>query len=308
MVIDQRNAGAAVTPSTDATYVLDRWQTTFIAASKFSVQQSTTAPANFLNSMLLTSTSAYTLTGSDRFAIQQHIEGLNVSDLGWGTASAQTVTLSFWVRSSLTGLIGGAINNGGNTRSYPFSFTVSSSNTWEYKTVTIPGDTTGTWAKNNTSGIVVKFCLGAVSSYRGTSGSWAAANYWGPTGGIDFVATNGATLYLTGVQLEVGTQATPYEWQGAQQQLAACQRYYEKGGFFNVGYTVGSNLGSTVKFAVRKRAAPTLVQTNTSASNLSATPLNASTGDDLESFLSYRTSTTTAAAQYSETWTASAEL
>ena len=142
MVIDQRNAGASVTPTATGTYGVDRWCGILSAASKFSMQQSTTAPSNYKNSVLITSLSAYSVGAGDYFSFLQLIEGNNIVDLGWGTATAQSVTLSFWVRSSLTGTFGGALRNNASNRSYPFTYTISAANTWEQKSVTIAGDTT----------------------------------------------------------------------------------------------------------------------------------------------------------------------
>jgi hypothetical protein len=277
MTIDQRNAGASVTPSVDGTYQIDRWQSTFIPTSKFSVQQSTTAPTGFRNSTLITSTSAYSVTGTDRLGWQQSIEGFNTADLMWGTANAQTVTLSFWVNCSLTGVIGGSLANSGNARAYPFSFTVNSANTWEYKTVTIAGDTTGTWGTTNGVGINVRFCLGAVASYRNTAGSWVAGDFWGPTGGINFVGTNGATFYITGVQLEVGSTATSFDYRPYGTELALCQRYFYRlnrttGGDNTVA--AGANSAShnlfVIKMPTELRAKPTITKTGTAFTVYSA--------------------------------------
>jgi hypothetical protein len=237
MVIDQRNAGASVTPTTTGTYTLDRWSALLSVTSKFSMQQNAgavTPPAGFTNYLGCTSLSAYSVGASEFFAIRHLIEGFNVADLGWGTSNAQTVTLSFWVRSSLTGTFGGAIRNDGNTRSHPYSFNISAANTWEYKTVTIAGDTTGTWAKNNTLGINVTFNLGAGSTVSNTAGSWYAGNFISTTGAVSVVGTNGATFYITGVQLEVGTQATSFDFRSIGQELALCQRYFEKSYEINV--------------------------------------------------------------------------
>ena len=147
MVIDQRNAGASVTinTSTDA-YTLDRFscigQTT---DGVYTVARSSVAPAGFINSLLATVTTADSSIGASQFYdISQFIEGFNVADFGWGTASAATATLSFWVRSSVTGVFGGSFRNGSFNRSYPFTYTVSAANTWEYKTITVAGDTSGT--------------------------------------------------------------------------------------------------------------------------------------------------------------------
>jgi hypothetical protein len=263
MLIDQRNAGASVTPTVDPTYTLDRWQFSLSAASKFSAQQSSTAPAGFINSALITSLSAYSVPAGGYFMFNQPVEGLNVSDLGWGTASAQTVTLSFWVRSSLTGTFGGAFQNSANSRSYPFSYTISVANTWEQKSVTVAGDTSGTWLTTNGVGVMVRFGLGVGSTYSNTAGAWAAGNYSAPTGATSVVGTNGATFYITGVQLEVGTKATPYEMQIYSDQLAQCQRYYYKltpGASLPwlAAATQNSNAYASVSFPVEMRTAPTV--------------------------------------------------
>ena len=181
MVIDQRNAGASVTPTTTV-YLIDRWQTACNIASKASFDQTTTAPTGFTNSMLITSLSAYSVAAGDILTYRQVIEGFNIADLAWGTASAATVTVSFWVRSSLTGTFGGAVKNGGSTRSYPFTYTISVADTWEQKTVTIAGDTSGTWPTDNTGGLILGFGLGVGSTTSGTAGAWAAANYNSATG------------------------------------------------------------------------------------------------------------------------------
>jgi hypothetical protein len=225
MVIDQRNAGASVTPST-GTYTLDRWRGYQNVSSKFTIQQSTTAPIGFNNSLLVTSSSAYTASGTDLFLVCQYIEGYNVADLGWGTADAKTVTLSFWVRSSLTGTFGGALLNGAEDRNYPFTYTISSANTWEQKSVTIAGDTTGTWLKTNGLGMEVNFGIGASTTYSGTAGAWAAGAKFTATGATSLVGTSGATLYITACQLEVGASATGFEYVNYQTSLANCQRYY----------------------------------------------------------------------------------
>jgi hypothetical protein len=229
MVIDQRNAGASVTP-TDGSYTLDRWQGSASQASKFTVQQnagSVTPPVGFSNYLGATSSSAYSIGAADYFAIGQLIEGFNTADLGWGTANAKTVTLSFWVRSSLTGTFGGAVQNSAQNRSYPFTYTISSANTWTQISITIAGDTTGTWiGATNGIGIRIKFGLGVGSTYSGTAGAWAASGFIASaTGATSVVGTNGATFYITGVQLEVGSTATSFDTRSYGTELALCQRY-----------------------------------------------------------------------------------
>jgi hypothetical protein len=227
MRIDQRNAGASVTiGGSTVTYTVDRWYAYATQASKFSVQRSTTAPTGFTNSALITSLSAYSVVSGDVFGFVQPIEGFNFADLGWGTASAQTVTLSFVVRSSLTGTFGGSIRNGSSNRSYPFTYTINAANTFETKTVTIAGDTTGTWATDNSAAAYVTFGLGVGSTYSGTAGAWAGSQLWSATGATSVVGTNGATFYITGVQLEAGTVASPFERRDYGRELMMCQRYY----------------------------------------------------------------------------------
>ena len=278
-VIDQRNAGAA-SANTINNYFLDRWQVLQTAITgKIVAQQNAGSlsaanrPAGFTNYLGITSQSAYSITSSDNFSILQQIEGFNVADFGWGTANAQTATLSFWVRSSLTGTFGGAFSNAGVTRSYPFSYTISAANTWELKTVTVAGDTSGTWATDNTSGIRVWFGLGAGSTYSGTAGAWAAADYRSATGATSVVGTNGATFYITGVQLEKGSTATSFDYRPYGTELALCQRYYWKITpvssyvIYGSGFTANTtDAFCSIQYPVPMRTSPAL-QTTATASN-----------------------------------------
>jgi hypothetical protein len=293
MVIDQRNAGASVTPTSVATYTLDRWLNIASVSSKFSVQQSSTAPSGFINSALMTSLSAYTVFAAEAFTIGQRLEGYNVSDLGWGTANAKTVTLSFWVRSSLTGTFGGSLRNGAADRSYPFSYVISSANTWEQKSITIIGDTSGTWLTTNGIGINLSFSIGAGSSLSGTAGAWVAGSFVSATGATSVVGTNGATFYITGVQLEVGTQATSFEYRQYTTELQLCKRYYDKTFAINtapaqnigrsgaletvaVRAATATGLSSYFRFSVPMRATPTVTTYNPFAANAQARNLDTS--------------------------------
>ena len=231
MVIDQRNAGASVTASTTGAFVytLDRWNYYADQASKFTIQQnagSVTTPAGFKNYLGITSSAATTPTSTQAFLISQFIEGYNIADLGWGTANAKTVTLSFQVYSSLTGTFGGSLTNSAQNRSYPFTYTVSSANTWTSISVTIAGDTSGTWLTTNGIGISIFFGLGVGSTNSGTAGAWAGAAYFSATGATSVVGTNGATFYITGVQLEKGSTATSFDYRPYGTELQLCQRYY----------------------------------------------------------------------------------
>jgi hypothetical protein len=229
MRIDQRNAGASVTATSGVLYTIDRWFANSSQASKFTLQRnagSVTPPAGFTNYLGATSSSAYSVLTSDYFALAQAIEGLNVADLGWGTANAQTITVSFWVRSSLTGTFGGSLNNSAGNRSYPFTYTISAANTWEKETITIAGDTSGTWLTTNGVGLYLNFSIGTGATFSGTAGSWSSSNFLSATGATSVVGTNGATFYVTGVQLEKGSTATSFDYLDYGRSLAQCQRYY----------------------------------------------------------------------------------
>ena len=277
MTIDQRNDGASVTPVASQ-YFIDRFFAQLNVTSKFSTQQQTaTPPIGFSSYLRVTSLSAYSVAAGDVAAIVQPIEGLNVSDLGWGTANAATVTVSFRVRSSLTGIFGGTIQNNGQARSYPFTYTISAANTWEEKTVTIPGDTTGTWLTNNGIGIQIKFSMGSGSTFSGTAGAWSSSLFLQPTGSTSVISTNGATWDVTGVQLERGTVATPFDYRSIGQELALCQRYYYriKGsdtasntGTYGNGVSQSATAGrSAIIFPVPMRTFPSALEQSGTASH-----------------------------------------
>jgi hypothetical protein len=255
MRIDQRNAGAAVTVTNAGQYTVDRWQAyQSIATSKFTVQQnagSVTPPSGFSNYAGCTSSSAYSIGAGEYFVLLQKIEGFNFSDMGWGAAGAKTVTLSFWAYSSLTGTFGGSIQNSAQNRNYNFSYTISSANTWTQISVIIAGDTTGTWVgSTNGIGAQIFFGIGAGTSAVGTANTWGATALFGVTGQVNIIATNGATFYITGVQFEVGTVATPFERRQYGQELALCQRYFSKSYNIDVAPAAVSALGLLAGTAV----------------------------------------------------------
>ena len=257
MVIDQRNAGASVALNSDEKYITDRFIARASNSTSSTAIRSTTTATGFKNSLLITIGTGATASGSNY--IQQKIEGLNVYDLNWGSASAATVTLSFWVRSSLTGTFGGALQNSAGNRSYPFTYTISSANTFEQKSITIAGDTSGTWLTDTSTGIALIISLGEPAGNLGTAGSWAAADYRGATGQTNLVATSGATLYITGVQLEKGSTATSFDYRPYTTELQLCQRYFQllQGGGGRWGSTQANFIYTTV-LPVSMRASPTL--------------------------------------------------
>jgi hypothetical protein len=263
MLVNQRGAlNTAVTPAS-GDYTLDRWFVSSSQASKFTVTQVGPITAiPFADAMLFTSTSAYSVAAGDYFNFSQAIEGFNTYDLNWGTANAKTVTLSFLVYSSLTGTFGGSLRNSATTYSYPFSYSIPVANTWTQINVTIAGPTSGTWVgATNGVGVVVYFSLGTGTTYSGTAGSWASANYVSATGATSVVGTNGATFYITGVQLEVGTTATNFDYRPYGTELALCQRYLPSSGT-NSNYYAGVSTSTTnayapLPFTVPARVAPT---------------------------------------------------
>jgi len=244
MRVSQYNSTNSVTPA-NAAYVIDRYAVLATTASKISFQQVTTpALASFSNSLLMTSLSAYSIGASDTFGIWQRVEGYNMSDLAWGTASAKTVTLSFWVYSSVSGTFGGSIMNQGFTRCYPFSYSIASINTWQQISITIAGDTSGTWLTTNGVGMQVSFSVSTGATFSATAGSWTSGQYYSATGATtSWIGTNGATFNITGIQLEQGSVATPFERPLIGKQIADCQRYYCK--TFSLGTAPGNNVTST---------------------------------------------------------------
>jgi hypothetical protein len=317
MRIDQRNAGALVSGTSGATFAVDRTSINVFGTGtgRISGQQSTTIPsgAGFVKSLIATVTTADTSpTEAFGYCLMQRIEGFNIADLGWGAAGASAVTVSFWVRSSIAGTYVFTTSNIDNSRSYSATYTVSASNTWEFKTITIPGDTSGTWDIENGRGIQATWGLGG-----GTNRQAPSINAWGvPTshvtdaaGCVDWIATTGATFYITGVQLEKGTVATPFEFRSIGQELALCQRYFEVLDVSQYqGYSVnGANNSMQVFFKVTKRATPTVSITNSATVNFSSAT-GAGNINPVQ-YTSFRTANGTGGGSYwIESSTASAEL
>ncbi len=271
MRIDQRNAGAAVTA--DGSFPVDRWSLLKSGTGTLTVQRGTTTPpAGFTHYIRATATVADTSAAAEYYGIGQRIEGNNITDLDFGLSTAKTVTVSFWVRSSLTGTFSVSIRNSATNRAYIGTYTISTANTWERKTVSIAGDTSGTWLTDTGVGINLLFDLGSGSTYQSAAGAWAATNTFAATGQTAFMATGSATLDLTGVQLEPGSVRTEFERESYSVQLAKCQRYYHKHtttGTFKTFATAYVETATTAfghySFPVSMRTAPTLETTGVAA-------------------------------------------
>ena len=227
MIIDQRNGGASVTPG-NGTLTLDRWKAGLAQTSKFSLDQDSESPAGFTTSMKVTSLTAYTPSSNDHFFIEQEVEGYNAIPLALGSSDAKDISISFWVRSSLTGTFAGSVINSARNKSRVFEYTINTANTWEHKTVSFVGDTTGTWLTTSGKGLSLRFSFGAAGTWLQDAGSWSTGNVTASSGSVNLVATNNATLYITGVQLEVGDTATPFEHRSYGEELLACKRYFQR--------------------------------------------------------------------------------
>jgi len=298
IVIDQRQAGsnvAASAASNGGYHTADRWASSLTQSSKLTFQQVADAPTGFKYSMKLTSVSSYTPLSSDYFGVMQLIEGYNVADLDYGLSTAKATSLSFWVKSSITGTFSGSLYSATN-KGNPFSYTISAANTWTYVTINnIVGDTaTALYSTTNGIGLYVYFSFGAGSSQLGSAGTWQNGTILGVTGQTNHIATNGATLQITGVQLEKGTQATSFDYRDYGNELRMCQRYYEKSyapavpvptnasnnaySGFPTTVTIANGLVfGVVSFKVQKRADPTVVTYSYASSTVSVTSTYAGT-------------------------------
>lgn len=232
MQIDQRNYGAAVTSG----YPVDRWSWDYAGAGTVSMQQNigTAGPAGEPNHyyMRVTVTGVdSSLAAGDVYIISQRVESCHWRDMMWDSAGALPVTLSFYVRSSLTGTFGGALCDDAGTRAYGFSYVINAANTWEKKVITVPGDTGGVWDTHAFTAVSLRlrFSMGSGTDFHCTAGTWAAAtNACSPSGCVNLMATNGATWDLTQVQLEKGSKATPFERRPFDTELRLCRRYFAR--------------------------------------------------------------------------------
>lgn len=253
-----------------AGYTLDRWRSDYVTSGVVTITQQADAPSNneFQNSLRIAVTTADTsIAATDVFIQRQRVEGYNVRDL-----IGKTFTLSFWVRSSKTGIHCVSLNNSGNDRSYIIEYTVNAANTWEQKTLVVVGGlpTAGTWNWTTGVGLDIGWVLMSGSNFQTTAGSWQTGGFVSTANQVNCLDTIGNIFAITGVQLEVGTVATPFEHRPYGQELALCQRYYARlasvsGNF--VGFGSGAALSTTtsnifIPCPVALRASPTPVFSN----------------------------------------------
>ena len=294
MSIDQRNSGASQTIASANTYYIDRFLAREVTDGALTIDQDTTSPDDFTHSMKITTTTAdSSLSSTQRAYVVQKIEGYNISKLAFGTSSAKSITISFYVRSSLTGTFSGSILNEGENRSYVFEYTINSADTWERKTITIAGDTSGTWDTDNTVGLLIYFSMGMGSTYSGTAGAWSGNQLFASTGSTNLIGTLNATWYMTGLQIEEGTSASDFEFLPYDVNLRRCQRYYHKtyndttapGTVTTVGAVqTGTTATSTYVpmqyfYPVRMRSAPTFTAYSSATGTSGKFDSNAPSGD-----------------------------
>ena len=261
----QRGTSATTVNGNDI-FAADRFKGWANGGGTFTVEQSTDVPNNeFEFSAKLTNTATDgSVAASDNYRWATDLEGYTVSQLGYGHSDAKAVTLSFWVKSSLAGTYCGALYSTTASRHYIYEYTISSANTWEKKTITITsGDTTGSWNKTNGNGLRIYWGFGSGTDYQGTAGAWTAGEKWETSNQAAWIGSASATFYITGVQLEVGDTATPFEHRSYGDELARCQRYCEiwtlsqyRGPAFQVRDSTHTH--GYWPFKVQKRSAPTV--------------------------------------------------
>jgi len=269
MRIDQRNAGTSVTVAdATATFGVDRFRfTESTSASSCTVQQVSDAPTGFTNSLKITVGTGGSASAAQVAQLTHPIEGYNWADLLYGSSSAKFFTIQFWVKSSLTGTYCFSIFNSAGNRSYVAEYTIIAANTWEYKTITVAGDTTGTWLTTNGVGAFINWDFGGGSNFNVTANTWGTTSYASrTTNQVNWISNSGATFYLTGVQLESGTVATPFERRSYGQELALCERYYQikeyNGGTLNM-YPGSTNGYFTIPLSPLMRTAPSVITYDT---------------------------------------------
>ena len=267
MTVSQRGTSASPAP---IGYLIDRFATYSSGVGVLSIAQSSDAPAGFTNSALITVTTAGTPSGGSYRTFQQAIEGNISAVLAQGTPEAKAFTVSFWVKTSILGTFSGSMRDSIVSRSYVFEYTMNAINTWEYKTVTIAGSTGGTFNTGNTGGLTLAFSQGQGTSFAtATVGSWVTGNFHGSTTETDLIATLGATWQITGVQLEAGDTATPFEHRSFGQELALCQRYFQElcgrgtiKAIANVSYYTTTDTFCAVRLQSEMRVTPTAIIPN----------------------------------------------
>jgi hypothetical protein len=294
-------------------YLIDRFRTYKSHTATATASQSSDAPTGFTKSWLITIGTGAAASAANELQLSHQIEGYNTVPLGLGASGAKDFTVSFWVKSSLTGDFSIAFQSQAAADHYITTYNISAANTWEYKTITISGPTSGSFNTTNATGLAVVFDLGSGSNLEATANAWSTGNKYRKAGTVAVAATSSATWQITGVQLEVGDTATPFEHRSYGDELARCQRYFEQelsydgnSAFWSGNTSSGWAYYMPVAFKVVKRAVPTVTITNENLSNFGS--MSAS----VDTVTGWRASATATgnnnAAYYRCRWAADAEL
>jgi hypothetical protein len=311
MRVSQRSGSTLISPTvTGGTYTVDRFYMQCPVLSKLTAQRVTDAPAGLKYSTKISVDTQYSPAAGEEWIFRQVIEGQNIADLQLGLATAQVVTFSMWVKGSVAGTY--SLHFVSATRSYVGTINVTSA--WTRQSITLTCDTTGTWATTIAAGVYLGIDLGSGSNFNNTANTWIAGSARRTADSVTLVnQVAGSTLNITGVQLELGTIATPFEQRPYGMELALCQRYYEVKTLDVFGYAgaAGRSIGSRFNYLVDKRLAPTIIQiinnVNFSSVNVTASTSTYFSGST-EGVTVYRSSTAADNSQFSETISASAEL
>lgn len=263
--IDDYNSGAETTISSNGMFAVNRWKIASFQINKLKTQRITSGamPLGVKSYLRVKVTSAVSSPAAgDYFLAGQEIEGINFYDFNFGTVDASPVTLSFKVRCSVAGTYSIVLRNKDLDKSYVSTYTINSANTWEDKSITIPGETVGTWDNGTGTGCSLRFILGAGSTYiTSSTNTWLNGNFFMASGSTQLISNLNATFDITNVQLEKGSVATPYEVVAMQTNLQRCERYYQKCYANTRGYSPGA--GGIVETPVQLRC---IMRTSPSAS------------------------------------------
>ena len=263
--INQRFGSGSYTLTSSADYFpVDRFRSWAVGGGQFTIQRSDNAPPGFKNSLMYTVSTTDTSVGSSEYyCIQQRIEGYNIAHLGLGTADAKPVTLSFWVKSDIPGTYSGSFFNTGQSYTCVFEYQINQVDIWEYKTLTIPAATVGSFTSDSSNyGLGIWWDLGSGTGYNNTPFVWKNAGDFRSANQVPFIGTSGAKFRMTGVQLEIGKNSTDFEYRPIGEELALCQRYYFQLTDFVWTYSLSGTTGAynraTIWHPVEMRTDPTV--------------------------------------------------